>query len=208
MIKLYDLLPKIYYDNSRDFQAIARSFEVLYNSIKTNADLINEEDITLVNLLASTLGFNVKHKYDSRDLYKICLVFHDIIKLKGSKSAILMAVNTLLNAQNIDAVPDVFTKNNVIEIHIPIELEDTILLEDLFDYILPAGSVYRFVYSGTANPATTKLTVDANTITTKNYTNENLSKIAKPVDRDEKAEDSKQDMSLTYTTQVYKPEGE
>ena len=40
MIRLQDMTPSVYYDQSRDFQFIGRLFDVVLNSVKTNADMV------------------------------------------------------------------------------------------------------------------------------------------------------------------------
>ena len=40
MIKLQDMTPDVYYNQSRDFQFIGRLYDIVLNSVKTNADLI------------------------------------------------------------------------------------------------------------------------------------------------------------------------
>ena len=38
MIKLQELTPSVYYEQSRDFQFIGRLYDIVLNYIKTNAD--------------------------------------------------------------------------------------------------------------------------------------------------------------------------
>ena len=118
MIKTRDLVPEVYYNKSRDFQALGRVLEVLYAYVKTNADLIeglplsDNCDLLMINLLTTTLGFTRKHAYNSNDLMKICKVFSEIVRLKGTKKAIEYLVNSLINAQNIDKETFVEKKNS------------------------------------------------------------------------------------------------
>ncbi len=156
MITLQKCVPEIYYNQSRDFQFLARDLEVLANYLKTNADIIEafpqskNFDIHLLTLLAYTLGFNPKHTYNSNDLFSVCASFNEILKYKGSITAIKKAVRVLLNAQQIDkkskVYPDKEDSKNLI-IQVPAEVKDIILLEDLFDYILPCGFTYSFMFT-------------------------------------------------------------
>ena len=72
MIKLQNLTPVVYYDQSRDFQFIGRLYDLVLNYIKTNAaNLYNlpsgkNMDEQLLNLLALTLGFKPKKNYNSK----------------------------------------------------------------------------------------------------------------------------------------------
>ena len=222
MIKTRKLVPEIYYDKSRDFQFLGRIFEINYNYAKTNVDLLNtlplsnNSDLRLVNLVLTTLGFTRKHEYNSHDLKKISQVFSELIRYKGTKKSVELAVNALLNAQNIDAVAHVedvydgMTHKKLYEfaIYLPIELDDVVLLEDLFDYILPAGYSYRLYFTEMVKGSISNIT-GSSSITSYTYSDANLSKIAKPETRDELPQESGEDLGLTFTTRVYKPvEGE
>lgn len=147
MIKLQDLTPKIYYDSSRDFQFIGRLYDLVLNSVKTNAaNLYNlpcgkNMDEQLLNLLALTLGFKItKQQYNSKQLRAICESLPTILKHKGSIQALVLAVNVLLAAEGITQSLDyeVIPKQGVV-LGVAQELEDLTLLEDLLDYLLPAG---------------------------------------------------------------------
>lgn len=156
MIVMQNNVPEIYYNTSRDFQIIARALEVLANYEKTNVDIIKafpqskNFDIHLLTLLAYTLGFTSKHNYNTNDLFNLCATFSKILKYKGSWTAIELAVHTLLNAQQIDkearVEADKHDSYNIL-IYLPIEVKDIVLLEDLFDYILPCGFTYSFIFS-------------------------------------------------------------
>ena len=147
-MKVENLVPEVYYKESRDFSYIGRLFEILLNYMKTNADLINaslnSENIRsmLVDLLNSTLGFESKHEYITKDLIYLASSFIRLLRKKGSLEAVIEAVQILLTSQNISSPPKVEVDNDdpfQLTIILPSELTDVILLEDLFDYILPAG---------------------------------------------------------------------
>lgn len=147
MIKLQDLTPKIYYDYSRDFQFIGRLYDIVLNSVKTNAaNLYNlpcgrNMDEQLLNLLAMSLGFKVtKQQYNSKQLRAICESLPTILKHKGSVQALVLAANVLLAAEGITQELDyeVIPKQGI-TLGVAQELEDLTLLEDLLDYLLPAG---------------------------------------------------------------------
>jgi len=148
MIKLENLTPKIYYAASRDFQLIGRLYDTVLNSVKTNSELIysiplsENSDSRLIDLMAATLGFKSRHKYNTKQLLAICSVFSVIIKQKGTLQAIETACKALLVAEGI--TEDVFVEIDssdrfVVNIYIPQVLSDINLLQDLLYYILPAG---------------------------------------------------------------------
>ena len=145
MIKLQELTPSIYYEQSRDFQFIGRLYDIVLNYIKTNADNLytlpigKNMDEKLLNLLAFTLGFQSKHHYNSKQLLAICSVLPLILKHKGSLNAILIAVNSILYAEGINQALNYEFKNNNLVLYLSPDLSDLALLKDIMIYILPAG---------------------------------------------------------------------
>ena len=151
-MKLQNMTPEVYYKESRDFSYISRMLEVMLNHMKTNADLVNGDINTidsndLLNSLAYTLGFKPKHRYFNKDLLNVCSNFAHIMKNKGTFYAVEECVKILLNSQHIIGdyviLPDY--NNYIIQVGLPSETQDIVLLEDLFDYILPTGWVYNIV---------------------------------------------------------------
>ena len=149
-MKVQNMVPEVYYKESRDFSYIGRVLEVVLNHMKTNADLVNSNLNTvdsddLLNSLAYTLGFKPKHKYINKDLANICSNFVTIMKNKGTTYAIEECVKILLNSQNIigDYIILLDEDNCKLTIGLPSATQDIILLEDLFDYILPTGWIYE-----------------------------------------------------------------
>lgn len=154
MIRVRDLVPEVYYNESRDFQTIGRVYEALFNHCKTNADIMRalpisgQSDGKMLRLMAATLGFQGRRDYDDDELRALCVSLIQILRLKGSKSAIVKSVNVMLNAHGIDEVPMIVTDPNDscnYLIYVSKRLSDTTLLEDLMDYILPAGFTYRLI---------------------------------------------------------------
>lgn len=166
MIKVYESVPQIYYDNSRDFQLFGRLYEIMFNYILMNIDLIkgvpvnDNTNLALVDLALLTLGFSQTHNYTSIDMLDLAKAFKSIVKKKGTKSAIEDCVKLLLRSQHLEKdfivkihtltlnVRDITEETNydelyTIDIYLPKNTEDIILLEDLFEYILPAGFVYN-----------------------------------------------------------------
>ena len=170
MIKVENLTPDYYYKNSRDFQFLGRLFEVLFNSLLTDIDLIKEMcmsdnmDLTMVELTLYTLGFEPKHDYTNINMLALVQIFKTMMKLKGTKTAIEYAVNLLLRSQYITdefkvEIPTIdrlgirsstetnFDELYTVKVYLPTGVKGTILLEDLFDYILPSGFTYNIYFT-------------------------------------------------------------
>lgn len=153
-MKVEKMVPEVYYKESRDFAYIGRLLEIIFNYMKTASDCVNvgfnneNIDANCVDLIADTLGFDSKHKYITKDLIFVVSAFSKLLRQKGTSEAINLAIRLLLNSQGIKKSADFnFVENsalNELEIKIPDDLTDIILLEDLFDYILPVGTTYKF----------------------------------------------------------------
>lgn len=149
MIKVGKLVPEVYYRESRDFQLFGRSYDIIFNYLKTNIDLINNplsKDLSLLTL--NKLGFFPKRSYADDLLATLCRSYANIIKNKGSKYGVELAVKTILKGAGIVSsdnptyyIPDV-EPGEPLEIYLSDSLTsaEMVLLEELFDYILPIGS--------------------------------------------------------------------
>ena len=217
MIVLQKSVPEIYYNQSRNFQALARAFEVLFNYIKTNADVMegfsfsNNFDVRLLTLLAYTLGFNSKHDYNTKDLFNLCSSFAELLKKKGSLDAIDLAVRTLLNAQQIKEKYDIDVdtinqdKYNLI-ITLPYGTKDIILLEDIFDYILPTGFTYTFQFANfTSELPGANLGVELST-KPQTYTSDELGGVASENASRFDFDNPQEDLQQVNTSVVVKPQ--
>ena len=215
MIKTKNLVPEVYYNQSRDFQLLGRAFDVALNYAKMNADIMqglplsDNSDDSMISLTASSLGFETKHQYNARDLKNICAVFRDLIKDKGTKSAIERAVKTLMNAQNIGGEPfvDIDNVHYTLDIYVPYGIQDLILLEDLFDYILPAGYDYRFIYGAEGKNVLKETTSVDTSITTYKVRDGLIGRIVRSNYNDKRPDDSTNDINnkgvaTTYTSKI------
>lgn len=162
-MKVENLVPVVYYKESRDFSYVGRLIEILFNYIKTNTDLVGKGVNTLsshnlINLLTSSVGFESKHEYTNEDLVRICSSFVYLVRNKGSVKAIEDTINILLRAQNIDFDVDIYFDSDddkLILVEVPMDLTDTALIDDIFDYILPTGILYRYTSVGDKETLTT-----------------------------------------------------
>jgi len=160
MIKTELLVPCNYYTRSRDFQLLGRVLDCVFNSAKSYSDMIQynticeNTDKRLLDLVTRTVGFETKRKYDELDLFVLCNTFKSILRNKGTLPAVEDCVRVLLKAQNIHKPFRVYDLSDEdsgsdkpfkLEILVPDELTDLALLEDMLDYILPAGYIYSII---------------------------------------------------------------
>lgn len=150
MIKLYDQVPQVYLNASRDFQYMSWLVNVVLNYSKHNVDSLKKlpsdtTDPRITELLALTLGFKIKRHYDQKQLAALVGILPRILKCKGTMKALYLAGNALLTAAG---VPGEFSCEIVgasVEAVLPAELSDTTLFMDLLPYILPAGMTCKVV---------------------------------------------------------------
>lgn len=154
-MKVSNMVPEIYYRESRDFAYMGRLFEIIFNYMKTSASCVNvdfssnESSAMVIELLADTVGFKAKENYQLSDLIAIIGSFQKLLRLKGTKYVVEQLVQIMMNVQNIYVnapidklvIQDADDPNHLI-IYLHEELTDVMLLEDLFDYLLPSGMLY------------------------------------------------------------------
>jgi hypothetical protein len=182
MIKTQRQVPEYYYNESRDFQLIGRIFEGALNYSKTATDTIINSPLSinynssLLDLVTTTIGFESKHKYDVPNLLALVTSFKSILKIKGTKKSIEDCVRILLKAQNIPEMFEVEVDSSEEEIggvtvykkelliYIPKEVKDIALLEDMLDYVLPAGFNYSIIIASIDGQAVGADAVSVDTI--------------------------------------------
>lgn len=153
MVKTQKLVPEVYYNRSRDFQALGRVYDIIFNYLKTSNDTLSNlpysEDIDdkLIPLVATTLGFQQTHEYNANQLKILCSCFASILRNKGNMSSISELVKVLESAENTTASCKyaVDTDKCLLTIYLPLGISDTALLEDMLYYVLPAGMSYRII---------------------------------------------------------------
>lgn len=150
-ISTIKMTPSIYSKESRDYQLISRIYDAVFNYSKMGIDgivnipLSKNVDERFLDLIAKTLGFESKHNYNSENLFALVSSFKKIMSKKGTIKAIEECVSMLLKSQNIreNFIVNTTEKSYTVKIYVPTELSDIILLEDMLNYILPAGFVYE-----------------------------------------------------------------
>lgn len=150
MIKMYDQVPQVYSRVSRDFQYMSWLINIMLNYVKHNVDdmrnlPLDTQNTKLTELLALTLGFKVKRKYDQKQLAALVSILPRLLKCKGTKKAIDMAGEALLTASGKTGTFRSSINKGVLEAVMPKGSVDTTLFMDLLPYILPAGITCRIV---------------------------------------------------------------
>lgn len=167
MIRLQNNTPQTYYERSRDFQFIGRLYDVVLNSVKTNADIVTYgipySDFSpdkFLELLSRTLGFKPKHNYTHEQLLAICNVFSAVLRNKGNIQAIQLIGEAILKTEGILGTIFCLMKYDavamrdlpVLRIIIPEKLAEIALFYDLLEYVVPAGVSAEVVRGTMSDP--------------------------------------------------------
>ena len=143
MFRLQEHMPDVYVNESRDFQVLCRLYAFLFNGIKFDIDsIININDafkITerLLPLLAIKEGFFTDVQFDSKTLRYILKAFPYIIKYKGTKKGLELAVNTILKLEASSDIPQItIDENKTVTVITQIkQIEHRTALEELLKYV-------------------------------------------------------------------------
>ena len=162
MINLYNQVPTIYSEASRDFQYLSWLINIVLNSVKHNVDdMYNlpkpSVDSKLSELLAFTLGFKVRRNYNTEQLLALVNIIPSLLKYKGTAYAVSLAGNALIKASGalgdciiaLEEEDDIkkLKEKGILKVVLPKDLVDTTLFIDLLPYILPAGISCQIVRS-------------------------------------------------------------
>ena len=155
MINLYNQVPTIYSQVSRDFQYLSWLINIVLNSVKHNVDDLYDlpqsgVDPKISELLAFTLGFKIRRNYDKAQLLALTNIIPKLLRYKGTKYALELAGNALIKSSGAIGECKIVEdeealKQGIIKVFLPKDLVDTSLFMDLLPYILPAGMTCSIV---------------------------------------------------------------
>ena len=178
LVRLQNKVPPVYPDNSRDFQLFLHLYDVILNGLKYDIDgithIINTETCksTILKLLQTKLGFYTNKNFTDTDLRIILRCFMDLVKKKGTISAIKETLYMFLKINNMstDVKVDIIKAENLetykaeygdtitdhtILIGIENSIKDISSLTEVLKYIIPFGyNVFFYYYitgEGTSN---------------------------------------------------------
>lgn len=143
-------VPDIYMTSSRDFQLFGAILDSIYNYLISNQLKINYiDDLEIVDakllpLISKYLGFFTNMYYPEDLLRAILMNFSSMVKNKGSKLGIEIAVKALQNAfaditfVNVAADPDIPGKYNISTDGVII---NQAYIDEVLSYVLPIGAI-------------------------------------------------------------------
>ena len=190
MFRVENNVPDIYVNESRDFQLIARLYDLAIQSSRFSIDsLVYASDTMKCNeqllpLLATKLGIFDNLKLTDLQYRQILSAFPYIIRYKGSPTAIQLVLrlfgrmyNTKLELETTDNIVD--SESGTITLLLNDALPNMRLLYTLLDYVRPTGILidyavrirtsvesapYKFIGTGDAKHVTTSSKDDVSVV--------------------------------------------
>lgn len=171
MIKTENLVPQVYYKDSRDFQFIGRLYDIIFHYMKNTSEIVGKlraglDDKDFIDLPLLTVGLQIKHNYDYKQAQNLVSCFQTILRNKGSLKGIKLLVSAILNAEGIPllensviVVKDTDDKQ-LINIYVSQKVKDITLIYDILDYIIPVGMSFRIIRASAAQTKTENTLVD------------------------------------------------
>lgn len=168
MFSIKQNMPDVYVRNSRDFQLMCNTFNILQMATKFDIDSINNltntklcNDSTL-KLLQTKLGFFTNYNLIGEDLRTLLLTFPYLIRKKGTLTGIKQCIQLFFKIVDKTRAVTITTINNTTETNeldyettVPVYVVNISLLGKTFDvalltemlrYILPAGYGLKYYF--------------------------------------------------------------
>lgn len=114
MIRLQEMTPQIYTEESRDFQLLCRLYDSVFNGAKFDTDSITELidtkqcRTTVLQLLQTKLGFFTEKKIDDEKLRKVLECFPILVRNKGSLKAIKETLYLFLRMYSVSSELEIY----------------------------------------------------------------------------------------------------
>lgn len=114
IIRLQEMTPQIYTEESRDFQLLTRLYDSVFNGMKFDTDsitsLINTKECrtNILQLLQTKLGFFTERKLDDEKLRSILECFPILVRNKGSLKAIKEALYLFLRMYSVSSDMEIY----------------------------------------------------------------------------------------------------
>ena len=114
VIRLQEMTPQIYTDESRDFQLLSRLYDSVFNGLKFDTDSIldlidtKECRTSVLQLLQTKLGFFTERKIDDEKLRSILECFPILVRNKGSLRAIKETLYLFLRMYSVSSNMEIY----------------------------------------------------------------------------------------------------
>ena len=204
MFRVENNVPEVYINESRDFQLIARLYDLVFQTSRQSIDSLENVSSTLncnnnlLPLLSTKLGFFNDLDLVDKQYRKTLAAFPQIIKYKGSMNGIKLIVSLFERLTNtevgivglghkeekINQTPD------SIEIQFNTYSPNTSLLQALLEYVRPTGLFIDYAVIGNI-PSNEDVYTQQDNVTVKTLSDEGKSRLVfKTEGKDESTNES------------------
>lgn len=142
-------VPDVYVKESRDFQLIARLYDLALQSTRFSIDSMDyisdtsKCNNTILPLIGTKVGFFTENKISDDTLRKILAAFPFIIKYKGSIEGVQLVLNLFERITNTKVAIQETSDSSVILIRFFNYMLNVELLYELLEYIRPVGLIIK-----------------------------------------------------------------
>ena len=142
-------VPDVYVNESRDFQLIARLYNLALQSTRFSIDSMDyisdtsKCNNTLLPLIGTKVGFFSSQKLSDETLRKILSAFPFIIRHKGSKEGIQLVLNLFERITNTKVALQETSDPSEVIIRFSTYMINVELLYELLEYVRPAGMIIK-----------------------------------------------------------------
>lgn len=163
IFRLQNNVPQVYVDESRDFQTLCRTFDVLHGGIMY--DIASMQNLSrplkindsLLGLYATKVGFFTNRDIDASVLRYILSAFPYIVRMKGTEAGIRLAVATIMRVENVPRRFGTFSividnDNYSITIYTQLEIIHKKDLLEVLKYVIPTGYTCKISSARVQNP--------------------------------------------------------
>lgn len=152
MFLIENNVPDVYVNESRDFQLVARLYDLILQSTRFSIDSMDYTSDTskcnnrMLPLVGTKLGFFDTTRLSDAVLRKVLAAFPFIMRYKGSKEGIELVLNLFEQITNTEVILVETEDPSVIIIRFTNYLLDVNLLYQLLEYIRPTGLIIKVEY--------------------------------------------------------------
>ena len=145
-------VPDVYINESRDFQLIAKLYDLALQSTRFSIDSMeyisdtNRCINTILPLIGTKVGFFTSQKLTDKVLRKVLSAFPFIIRHKGSKTGIQLVLNLFERITNTKVAMEETDDPNILIIRFFNYMLDVDLLRELLECIRPTGMLFQIEF--------------------------------------------------------------
>lgn len=164
IIRMTNMVPEVYVNQSRDFQLLCRLIDTAFNAAYTNIEKLRFSNdyencsSSWLKQLASKIGFEYTSYITDDELRKILSCFKYLVSYKGSLRGIQGAIQLFMNIKHIyfrydinvtsRTQGEINAPNDTIEIIIyNMRVDNLDILSDILKYILPCGYNFSYIFA-------------------------------------------------------------